>query len=266
MFNEEQLKRYSRHFVLKGIGAGGQKRLLASKVIVIGAGALGSISIPYLAAAGVGTVGVADFDSVDISNLHRQILYGTSDSGKSKAETAAKKIAEINPDVTAVPLNVRVTCDNITDIICDYDFVVDATDRFETKFLINDACVLSGKPYSHAGVVRYGGQAMTYVPGKGPCLRCLLEDVPENSFTCSEAGVLGPCAGIIGSVQASECIKYLTGSENLLTGKVFTYDAETLSSRITGFRKNSSCLICSENAEIKTIHDRENDYVVKGCG
>ncbi len=257
---DDQKTKYARNIALAGIGENGQERLLSSRVLLIGAGGLGSICAMYLAASGIGAICIADYDSVDASNLPRQIIYTAEDAGRLKAEAAAEKLKALNPALEVLTFKERVTPDNIQDLIRDYDFVIDAVDRMGTKFLINDACVLSKKPFSHAGVVRYGGQAMTYVPGKGPCLRCLIAEVPENTDTCSKVGVLGPSVGVLGSVQAAECIKYLAGSEDLLTGKIFTFDAEKLKSRVTDLPSDPSCPVCSGNADIASLKDRIGEY------
>lgn len=268
IFSEQQAERYSRHFVLKEIGVKGQKKLLSSRVLVIGAGALGSNALMYLAAAGVGTLGVADYDSVDLSNLQRQVIHSTERLGMKKTASAEIALKALNPDVTAVQHPERITAENIREIIEQYDFIADCTDRFETKFLINDACVLSKKPYSHAGAVRFEGQVMTYIPEKGPCLRCLLDRVPsqEQTVTCSQAGVLGAVTGIIGSIQAAEAIKYLLGTGELLVGRVLRVDA--LSMRIqtvkTG-KANAKCRICGDNPEILSLADNSKEYEVNGC-
>ena len=212
VISKEQAERYARHFVLKEIGVSGQKRLLQSSVLVIGAGALGSSALFYLASAGVGVIGICDGDLVELTNLSRQIIHRQADIGTFKTESAKKALAALNPDVTIQTIPKRVTPDNVESVIAPYDFILDCTDRFETKFLINDACVLREKPYSHAGAVRFEGQAMTYVPGRGGCLRCVLGGVPENAASCAEAGVLGTIPGILGCVQATEAIKFLLGA------------------------------------------------------
>lgn len=202
MFTQDQLERYSRQLILPEIGVAGQKKLISARILVIGAGALGSAALLYLAAAGVGTIGIADYDRVELSNLHRQIIHRMDRVGKGKVESAARTIQELNPDVTVQTHEGRVTADNIMELIRDYDFIVDGTDRFESKFLINDACVIGKKPFSHGGIVRLEGQTMTYVPGQGPCLRCLLDEIPPagSSPTCAEAGVFGAATGIMRSI------------------------------------------------------------------
>ena len=200
-FSNEQLERYSRHIILKEIGAKGQKKLLNGKVLVIGTGGLGAPAAMFLAAAGVGMIGLVDFDAVELSNLQRQIIHQTKDVGKPKVISGAETINEMNPDVNVVTYQEWVSASNILDIIKDqdYDFIIDGTDNFPAKFLINDACVLSSKPFSHAGIIRFQGQTMTYLPGKGPCYRCIFRDPPppDSVPTCQQAGVLGVMGGII---------------------------------------------------------------------
>lgn len=267
-FSEEQLERYSRHFVLREIGVSGQKKLFSSKVLVIGAGALGSGALMYLASAGVGTVGIADRDCVELSNLQRQVIHRTENIGMPKTDSAEQTLKGINPDVSVITHYERVTADNIEELIRPYDFIIDGTDRFETKFLINDACVLNKKPYSHAGAVRFGGQAMTYVPGAGPCLRCLLGDVPphDQNTACSQAGVLGAVTGVIGSIQAAEAIKYLLGIGQLLTGKILNFDALSMNIRVTEIAKSDpQCRICGETSDILSLSENREEYEVHGC-
>lgn len=266
IFSENQLERYSRHFVLPEIGVSGQKKLLKSKVLVIGAGALGSAALVYLACAGVGTIGIADYDNVELSNLQRQIVHKTGAVGTDKASSAKNTVNEINPDIKVLTYQKKITAHNIQDIIKDYDFIIDGTDRFETKFLINDACVLMKKPYSHAGVVGFRGQVMTYVPNKGPCLRCLLEKIPPNTITCSQAGVLGSVTGIIGSIQSLEAIKYLLDIGDLLTGRILCFDGLKLSVHITKTAKSFvDCSICGENPTILNLLDNKEEYEYNIC-
>lgn len=269
MFTESQLMRYSRHFVLPQIGVGGQKKLLASKVLVVGAGALGSASLLYLAAAGVGTLGIADDDTVDLSNLQRQIIHRTDSIGKNKVDSARAAIGGINPDVQVIVYPQKMTADNFCETAGDYDFVIDGTDRFETKFLINDGCVLLDKPYAHGGAVGFTGQAMTWAPGRGPCLRCLLGSVPprETAMTCSQNGILGTTAGIIGCIQASEAIKYLLGIGDLLCGRVLHFDALTMDFSVTRFASaDPDCAVCGRAPTIGSLADRAWEYALDdGC-
>lgn len=268
IFSEEQLERYSRHFALREIGVSGQKRLLTSKVLVIGAGALGSSALMYLAAAGVGTLGIADDDTVETSNLQRQIIHHAENVGMKKVLSAEQTVQKLNSDV-AVNLHCeRMTADNIQSVISEYDFIIDGTDRFESKFLINDACVLSQKPYSHAGAVRFEGQLMTYVPGRGPCLRCILENVPprETTLTCSQAGVLGAVTGVLGSLQALEAIKYLLGIGELFVGKVLHFDGLTMQFRMVKLSEsNPDCAVCGICPTIQNLMDNKEEYEESVC-
>lgn len=260
-FSTEQEMRYARHFVLDGVGKEGQERLCNSKVLIIGAGGLGSPVAMYLAAAGIGTIGIVDEDCVDLSNLQRQIMHTTFQVDHPKVESAKERMQAMNPDVSVNAYPMRVTDDNIMELISDYDFVIDATDNFETKFLINDACVLAKKPYSHAGVLRFAGQLMTYVPESGPCYRCIFQEPPaDNSVpNCKQVGVMGAAVGVIGSLQALETIKYLLGIGDLLTGKLLTYDALTMQFRTVSLpKKNGKCAVCGEHATI-TIPYKKGD-------
>lgn len=245
--SQQQRERYSRHFVLREVGVSGQEKLLGAKVLVIGAGGLGSGALMYLAAAGVGTIGVADYDRVEVSNLQRQIIHRTDRAGMAKTQSARETLEAINPDVTVCTYPERVTPENIQAIIEPYDFIIDGADRFETKFLINDACVLSRKPYSHAGVVRFGGQTMTYVPGKGPCLRCLLKTAPLREELCSQVGVLGSVTGILGNIQATEAVKYVLGIGELLVGRLLLVDALSMSvQEVELGPADADCPVCGE--------------------
>lgn len=268
ILSEEQTERYARHFVLREIGVSGQKQLLQSKVLVIGAGALGSSALLYLSAAGVGTIGIADYDCVDISNLQRQIIHSVKTVGTKKTVSAEQAINEHNPDVKVELHNEKMTADNILNIIQQYDFILDCTDRFESKFLINDACVLAKKPYSHAGVVRFEGQVMTYVPGQGPCLRCLLGSPPpfEDTVTCSQAGVLGAVTGVIGSIQAIEAVKYLLRIGDLLVGRVLNFHGLTMNIHIAKIpHPNPECGVCGNAPTIRSLSDNREEYEENGC-
>lgn len=261
VFSEEQLERYSRHFVLREIGVDGQKKLLNASVLVIGAGALGSAALLYLAAAGVGTLGICDYDKVDLSNLQRQIIHSTKTVGLSKTQSAKQAIEHLNPDVHIILHEEKITADNITDIVRKYDFIIDATDRFESKFLINDACVLTERPYVHAGIVRFGGQVLTYVPHKGPCLRCLLENVPSNTVTCTEVGVLGAAVGILGSIEALEAIKYILGVGELLVGRLLSFDGLEMRFRTILFPNAPHCRVCGKGADILDLKSNRAEYM-----
>lgn len=258
-FTNEQLERYSRHIILKEVGAKGQKKLLNAKVLIIGAGGLGSPVALYLAAAGVGTIGIADADDVDLSNLQRQVIHTTKDVGTPKVESAKKTMEEINPDVKVITYHTFVTSENILDLIKDYDFIIDGTDNFPAKFLINDACVMAKKPFSHAGIIRFQGQLMTYVPGKGPCYRCVFRNPPPKDAvpTCKQAGVIGAMGGVIGSLQAMEAIKYIIGKGDLLTGRLLTYDALKMEFHTIKLPKDHHCAICGDNPTIHELIDYE---------
>lgn len=261
---DEQLERYSRHIILKEVGIKGQKKLLNGKVLIIGAGGLGAPAAMYLAAAGVGTIGIADADEVDLSNLQRQIIHGTEDVGKAKVKSAKETMEQMNPDVTVKTYRMFVNASNIRELIRDYDFILDGTDNFPAKFLINDACVLEKKPFSHAGIIRFKGQLMTYVPGKGPCYRCVFQSPPppEAVPTCKQAGVIGAMGGVIGSLQAMEAIKYLLGVGELLTGKLLTYDALKMEFRTVKLPEHvKDCAVCGEHPTIT----EPIDYEQKAC-
>jgi len=258
-FSNEQLERYSRHIILSEVGVKGQKKLLNAKVLIIGAGGLGAPAALYLAAAGVGTIGIADADEVDLSNLQRQVIHTTPDLGKAKVQSAKETMEAINPDVTVNTYRTFVDADNIMDLIEDYDFIIDGTDNFPAKFLINDACVLKGKPFSHAGIIRFKGQLMTYVPGAGPCYRCVFKEPPppEAVPTCKQAGVIGAMGGVIGSLQAMEAIKYIVGKGDLLTGYLLTYDALKMEFRKIKLPKIKDCAVCGETPTILKPFDYE---------
>ena len=258
-FTNEQLQRYSRHIILKEVGAKGQKKLMNASVLIIGAGGLGAPAAMYLAAAGVGTIGIVDADVVDLSNLQRQIIHSTPDIGKPKVESAAETMHAINPDVKVNTYQDFVWSGNIEDLIRDYDFIIDGTDNFPAKFLINDACVMMGKPFSHAGIIRFQGQLMTYVPGEGPCYRCVfLEPPPKDAVpTCKQAGVIGAMGGVIGSLQAMEAVKYIIGKGDLLTGRLLTYDALKMNFRTVKLPHNPNCPVCGKNRTITTLIDYE---------
>ena len=257
---DQQLERYSRHITLKEIGVRGQKKLLAAKVLIIGAGGLGAPAAMYLAAAGVGTIGIADCDSVELSNLQRQIIHTTDDIGKPKVQSAAETIESLNPDVEVITYHEYVSSKNIAAIIAEYDFIIDGADNFPTKFLINDACVLGHKPFCHAGILRFEGQLMTYVPDVSPCYRCIFEAPPPKDAvpSCREAGVIGAMAGIIGTMQALEAVKYITGQGELLTGSMLVFDGLKMEWRKVKLpKRNSLCPICGDSPTIKELFDKE---------
>ncbi len=261
--NDEQIERYSRNIILKEVGGKGQRRLLESRVLIIGVGGLGAPAALYLAAAGVGTIGIADGDKVDLSNLQRQIIHFTQDVGVPKVDSAAEKLRRINPDVQVIPYRERVRAENIRAIIADYDFIIDGTDNFPAKFLINDACILAGKPFSHAGILRFDGQTITVLPGQSACYRCLFITPPPLGAvpSCSEAGVLGGMAGIIGTIQAVEALKYLLGLRGLLTGRLLFLDARSMHFRDIAVKRNPDCPVCGDNPTVTDLVD----YEQKAC-
>lgn len=248
MLTTPQKERYARHLILEGVGEKGQEKLLAGSVLVVGAGGLGSPALLYLVAAGVGRIGVADSDAVELSNLQRQILHSTERIGQQKVASAASVLMPLNPDVRLTTYPIRVDGRNIAELMDGYDFVIDATDNFEAKYLINDTCITAGKPFSHGGILRYNGQTMTVIPGQSPCYRCIFPDPidGEDALACSKAGVLGVLPGIIGTLQATEAIKYLTGVGDLLLGRLLTYDSAAMRFREVAIRRNAACPVCRE--------------------
>jgi len=258
-FTDEQINRYSRHIILPEVGGKGQKKLLESKVFLVGAGGLGSPAAFYLAAAGIGKIGIADNDNVDFSNLQRQILHSTKDVDCPKAQSAKETIEDLNPDVEVVPYTDRLNSENIIDIIKDYDVILDGSDNFPTRYLVNDACVMLGKPLSHGAIFRFDGQATTIIPGEGPCYRCLYETPPPPDLvpSCQEAGVLGVIAGTIGVIQATEVIKIILRKGELLNGKLLLYDSLGMDFKKLKIQRKPDCPICSENPTIKELIDYE---------
>lgn len=251
--SKQQKERYARHLLLDQVGEEGQEKLRNAKVCIIGAGGLGSPAAMYLTAAGVGTIGIADADEVELSNLQRQILHGTDDLGKKKVQSAKETLQRLDPDTVVHTYPVFVNGENILEIIREYDFVIDAADNFRTKFLINDACVLAEKPFVHAGVIRFQGQLMTYVPGQGPCYRCIFRDPPPEGavLSASQAGIMGVVCGVIGSLQAMEAVKYVLGAGELLTGRLLTYDALTVQFRTIRLpERTADCKVCGEHPVI----------------
>lgn len=256
-FSEEQIKRYSRHIILPEVGGRGQKKLLKSKVFLVGAGGLGSPAAYYLAAAGVGKLGIADGDDVDHSNLQRQILHSSKDVGYPKALSAKATLEALNPDVEVIPYMQRLNSENIMDIIKDYDVILDGSDNFPTRYLVNDACVLLKKPLSHGSIFRFEGQVLTILPGDGPCYRCLFETPPPPGMvpSCQEAGVLGVLPGVIGVIQATEVVKLLLGKGQLLKGQLLLYNAFNMEFKKVKVRRNPQCPVCGDNPTIKELVD-----------
>jgi molybdopterin/thiamine biosynthesis adenylyltransferase len=257
-FSNEQIERYSRHILLQDIGVEGQEKINNGKVLVIGAGGLGAPVLLYLAAAGVGEIGIIDGDTVDLSNLQRQVIHFTPDVGKPKVLSAKEKIQQINPDVKVTTYHTFFTAENAFEIIKEYDFIVDGTDNFPVKFLINDACVLAGKPFSHGGILRFEGQTLTYQPGTA-CYRCLFNAPPPPNAvpSCAQAGVLGSIAGMLGMIQATEVLKFLTGTGKLLTNRLLIFDAKTMNFRSVQTERNHRCPICGDHPAITELKEAE---------
>ncbi|MDO4323790.1 MAG: molybdopterin-synthase adenylyltransferase MoeB [Lachnospiraceae bacterium] len=266
--NVSENERYERQMILPEVGLEGQEKLKNARVLVIGAGGLGSPAALYLAGAGIGTIGIADADTVSLSNLHRQILHTMAELGQNKSESAKTNLQKLNDSVRIVTYPYHITPENIDEIISNYDFIIDGVDNFETKFLINDACVIRKKPFCHAGILRFQGQIMTYVPGKGPCYRCIFEEIPEQGSipNCSQAGIIGAVAGVIGSIQALEAIKYILSAGELLTAKMYVFDGLTLKSRIIKFPYPSeSCRVCGPEKNIVDVRLNRKEYAPAGC-
>jgi adenylyltransferase/sulfurtransferase len=253
----EELRRYARHLILPQVGAEGQRRLKAARVLIVGVGGLGSPAALYLAAAGVGTLGLVDFDVVDPSNLQRQVLHGTADVGRSKLVSAAARLAEINPAVRIVPHDARLTAANALDVLRDYQVVVDGSDNFPTRYLVNDACALLGLPDVYGSIYRFDGQASVFWTGRGPCYRCLFRDPPPPELvpSCEEAGVLGVLPGIIGSVQAMEALKLVLGTGQPLLGRLLLFDALAMSFRELALERDPDCPLCGERPSIQALVD-----------
>ncbi len=255
--SHEEIRRYSRHLIIPEVGLAGQRKLKAARVLCVGAGGLGSPLSLYLAAAGVGTLGIVDFDVVDESNLQRQILHGTSDVGRKKLESAAARLTDINPNVRIIPHETRLSAANALEILRDYDVVADGTDNFPTRYLVNDACVLLGKPNVYASIYRFEGQASVFFAEKGPCYRCLYKEPPPPGLvpSCAEGGVLGILPGLLGVIQATETVKLLLGIGEPLIGRLLLVDALGLRFRELKLRKDPDCVLCGPNATQRTLID-----------
>jgi sulfur-carrier protein adenylyltransferase/sulfurtransferase len=258
-FTAEQLNRYSRHFILPEVGEAGQAKLLDAKVLLIGAGGLGSPSALYLAAAGVGTLGLVDHDVVDMSNLQRQILHTNDRVGMAKVESARQTLTALNPDVKVIGYQERLSSENIMRLIADYDIIVDGCDNFPTRYLVNDACVMTGKPNVHGSIFQFEGQASVFYPGRGPCYRCLFPEPPPPGAapSCQEAGVLGVLPGLVGCVQALETIKLILGVGKPLIGRMVYFDTLSMELRIHKLRKDPKCPVCGEHPTITALIDYE---------
>lgn len=261
-FSREQCRRYNRHLILEGFGVEAQSRLLHAKVLLVGAGGLGSPVALYLAAAGVGTIGVVDGDTVSITNLQRQVLHSTPDVGRPKVQVAKERMQAINPNVKVDTYETYLSETNAMELIKPYDFVIDGTDNFATKYLVNDACVMQGKAFTMGGISKYSGQLMTHVPGSA-CYRCLFPEPPakQDVETCAMVGVLGSIAGMLGTVQATECIKYLAGVGQLLTNSMLTFDALSMQWQRFDFNQRPSCELCGTHPSIHQL----KEYAFKPC-
>ena len=253
----DEVRRYSRHLIIPDVGMAGQKRLNHARVLCVGAGGLGSPTLMYLAAAGVGTLGIVEFDVVDESNLQRQIIHGQSDIGRPKAESARDSVKEINPYVEVILHEERLDSSNVMQLFAQYDLIVDGTDNFATRYLVNDACVLLGKPYVWGSIYRFDGQASVFWAEHGPCYRCLYPEPPPPGMvpSCAEGGVLGVLCATIGSIQVTEAIKLLTGIGDPLLGRLLVYDALEMEFRQVRIRKDPNCAVCGPNATVTELID-----------
>ena len=257
VLSSSELARYQRHLSLAEIGVEGQEKLKRASVLVIGAGGLGSPSSLYLAASGVGTLGIVDCDRVDVSNLQRQVLFDTGGIDRLKAEAARERLQALNPEINIVAHAVELRANNVRDVLKDYDVVLDGTDRMATRFLVNDACVILRKPLVSAAIHRFEGQAMTYVPGRGPCYRCLFPEPPAPGTipSCAEAGVLGVLPGVLGTIQATEAIKLIVGAGEPLIGRLLTYDALEMRFQEFSFTRRTDCAVCGDAPAITQPKD-----------
>lgn len=258
-FKPEQLNRYSRHFLLPEVGEEGQAKLLQAKVLCLGAGGLGSPAAFYLAAAGVGTIGIVDDDVVDMSNLQRQILHTNDRVGMSKAESAGKTLKALNPDVNIIEHRTRLDSSNIMEIIADYDIIVDGCDNFPTRYLVNDACVMTGTPNVHGSIFQFEGQATIFAPGQGPCYRCQFPEPPPPGMapSCQEAGVLGVLPGLVGCIQALEAMKLILGAGKPLIGRLAHVETLGMNIRVFNLRRDPNCPMCGDNPTITELIDYE---------
>lgn len=255
--SSSELTRYSRHLLLEEVGKDGQVRLKQARVLVIGMGGLGSPISLYLAAAGVGTIGIVDFDAVELSNLQRQILHSTESVGKKKTQSAKARLLEVNPEITVIVHEERISVENALSLIGDYDLIIDGTDNFQTRYLVNDACVLGKKPLVYGSIFRFEGQATVFSPPEGPCYRCIYPDPPEAGAVpnCAEGGVLGVLAGVIGSIQAAEAIKLILGKGQSLMGRLLLYDALEANFDTLNLKRNPNCPLCGKQPTITSLQE-----------
>jgi len=265
-FTDEQIERYSRHIMLPEVGGSGQQKMLEARVLLLGAGGLGSPAAYYLAAAGIGNLGIVDFDQVDLSNLQRQIIHSTERIGMLKTESAKKTIQALNPDVNVTLYNEKMDSSNIMSLIKDYDYVVDGSDNFPTRYLVNDACVMKNKTLIHGSIYRFEGQVTVFKPGDGPCYRCLYPEPPPPGMVpnCQEGGVLGVLAGVIGNLQVVEVLKLILGIGKPLVGKLLIYDALNTEFRNLRLRRDVNCPICGEKPTIKELVNYEEFCGLQG--
>jgi len=262
----DQIQRYSRHFLLPQVGDKGQRKLLRSRVLLIGAGGLGSPLTLYLTAAGVGTLGIVDFDVVDYTNLQRQIIHSTDDVGRKKLDSAAEKLKAINPFINLKPFETRLTSANALDLFKEFDIIADGTDNFPTRYLVNDACVLTGKPNVYGSIFRFEGQASVFATEEGPCYRCLYPEPPPPGLvpSCAEGGVLGILPGLVGVIQATETIKLILGQGDPLVGRLLLVDALGMKFRELKLRKNPDCPACGKNPTVKELIDYNEFCGIRG--
>ena len=265
-FTDEQIERYSRHIILPEVGGSGQQKMLEARVLLLGAGGLGSPAAYYLAAAGIGNLGIVDFDRVDLSNLQRQIIHSTERIGMLKTESAKKTIQALNPDVNVTLYNEKMDSSNIMNLIEGYDYIVDGSDNFPTRYLVNDACVMKNKTLIHGSIYRFEGQVTVFKPGDGPCYRCLYPEPPPPGMVpnCQEGGVLGVLAGVIGNLQVVEVLKLILGIGKPLVGKLLIYDALNTEFRNLRLRRDANCPMCGEKPTIKELVDYEEFCGLQG--
>ncbi|MGH7233032.1 MAG: molybdopterin-synthase adenylyltransferase MoeB [Nitrospiraceae bacterium] len=258
-FTDDQITRYSRHILLPEVGGKGQKKIAQAKILIVGAGGLGSPAALYLAAAGVGTLGLIDSDVVDLSNLQRQVIHHTPDLGRPKVESAREKILALNPDINVVLYQDRLVAKNALEVIREYDVVIDGVDNFPAKFLINDACVFAGKPLVHGGILRFDGRVTTIIPKRSACYRCVFKTPPPPGLvaSCQEAGVIGVLAGIIGTIQATEALKLVLKIGHPLTDRLLDFDARRTAFREIKTRRNPNCALCGDHPTITELIDHE---------
>ncbi|BCA53001.1 adenylyltransferase [Nitrospira sp. KM1] len=258
-FTDAQITRYSRHILLPEVGGKGQKKIAKARVLIVGAGGLGAPAALYLAAAGIGTIGLIDHDVVDLSNLQRQVIHHTSDVGRPKVLSAKEKIQALNPDVEVILHEERLIAANALDIVCSYDVILDGVDNFPAKFLINDACYMAGKPLAHGGILRFEGRVFTIIPKRSACYRCIFRQPPPPGLvaSCQEAGVLGVLAGIIGTIQASEALKLVLGIGQPLTDRLLDFDARRTAFREVKVARNPACPLCGDQPTITALIDHE---------